>query len=107
MHDCNPPTEWHARETYGYRYSPAGGIWNGTTWKAFVKWRTNNSVTSCCVNTDWGMGIISKSLNLGDKLELDNHFFEFGTLDSNRKKFLNLIEFEDFKALITTQIKGS
>ncbi|MEY3501642.1 MAG: hypothetical protein RL308_3315, partial [Bacteroidota bacterium] len=35
LHDCNPPSEWHARETYNFDLSPARQYWNGTTWKAF------------------------------------------------------------------------
>ena len=56
LHDCNPPSEWHARESYNFHSSPAGGFWNGTTWKAFLKWRVNPEVYSCCVDTDWGGG---------------------------------------------------
>jgi Methyltransferase domain len=31
LHDCNPPTEWHARESFDYNSSPAEKKWNGTT----------------------------------------------------------------------------
>jgi hypothetical protein len=54
LHDCNPPTEWHARENYYYYKTPAGQYWNGTTWKAFLKWRFNPSVNSCCIDSDCG-----------------------------------------------------
>ena len=30
LHDVNPPTEWHARESYLFFNSPAAGAWNGT-----------------------------------------------------------------------------
>jgi hypothetical protein len=53
LHDCYPPTEWHARESYRYINTPAGEIWNGTTWKAFLKWRFNASINSCCIDSDW------------------------------------------------------
>ncbi len=102
LHDCNPPTEWHARETYNYRYSPAGGIWNGTTWKAFLKWRSNPEISSCCVDTDWGMGVLSKTNNLGKGLEHTNPFYEFDTLNKNRKKLLNLLSFQEFKNVVAT-----
>lgn len=100
LHDCNPPTEWHARENYKYGYSPAGGVWNGTTWKAFVKWRANESVSTCCVDTDWGMGIISKKLNFGPILKTTESFYEFESLNKNRKEYLNLIEFKEFSKMI-------
>jgi hypothetical protein len=59
MHDCNPPTEFHQRESYEVngKYPP----WNGTVWKSFAKLRINNSnLDLCCVDCDWGVGIIKK-----------------------------------------------
>lgn len=100
LHDCNPPTEWHARETYNYLLSPAGGHWNGTTWKAFLKWRRNPSVYACCIDTDWGLGILSKSQPIGKALGEINQFYEFADFSCNREKYLNLVSFEDFKKII-------
>jgi len=97
LHDCNPPTEWHARENYDYHNTPAHKYWNGTTWKAFLKWRCNSSVNSCCVDTDWGVGILSKKHSIGNSIESVNPFFEYYILDKNRQKELNLIDFEVFK----------
>ena len=100
LHDCNPPTEWHAREKYDYDHSPAGKSWNGTTWKAFVKWRGNKNIYSCCIDSDWGLGIISKSCNVGDPLKEPNEFYEFGHFEKNRTAQLNLMDFESFKKRI-------
>lgn len=100
LHDCNPPSEWHARESYKYHNTPALGSWNGTTWKAFLKWRCKSSVNSCCIDTDWGVGILSKNHPIGKSMELTNPFFEYNLLDENRKDYLNLIDFENFKKLI-------
>jgi hypothetical protein len=98
LHDCNPPTEWHARESYEFRNTPAGGSWNGTTWKAFLKWRSNPSINSCCIDSDWGIGILSKGFKVGKTTELiNNPFFEFRKLEKNRKDYLNLINFDSFK----------
>jgi len=100
LHDCNPPTEWHARETYRYYDTPANKLWNGTTWKAFLKWRYNPLVYSCCIDSDWGIGIISKWYQIGKNIEPTNPFFEFKLLAENRKYYLNLIDFESFKKSI-------
>jgi hypothetical protein len=97
MHDCNPPTEWHAREDSICIHTPAVRHWNGTTWKAFLKWRCNESVQSCCIDADWGVGIISKTRSLGNSIPQVNPFFEFQTLDNDRKKMLNLVTFDEFK----------
>lgn len=100
LHDCNPPTEWHARENYYYHNSPAGGYWNGTTWKAFLKWRFNSSVNSCCIDSDWGVGILSKKRLLGQCIQETNQFFEFDDLTKNKNEYLNLMSFDDFKDLL-------
>lgn len=97
LHDCNPPTEWHARENYQYKNSPASGYWNGTTWKAFLKWRCNSGLYSCCVDTDWGVGILSKKHLIGKSIDNTNPFYEYKILDKNRKQSLNLISFEELK----------
>lgn len=97
MHDCNPPSEFHASENYDYRLSPASGYWNGTTWKAFFNVRKRKDIFSCCIDTDWGIGIISKIKNLGKATTVNNEFYEYHILDKNRKESLNLISFEDFK----------
>ncbi|MBL0317052.1 MAG: class I SAM-dependent methyltransferase [Flavobacteriales bacterium] len=105
LHDCNPPSEWHARETHNYRESPAGNFWNGTTWKAFVKWRCEPSIFSCCIDSDWGVGVISKTRNIGLHLQEGNEFFEFSHFAQHRSKQLNLGSFEDFKRNLESAIK--
>lgn len=97
LHDCNPPTEFHARETYDFYKSPAGGNWNGTTWKAFYEARFKYS--SCCVDTDWGIGIISKKKYscFNVLTNTKNEFYEFNTFSENRKTDLNLIDFDNLK----------
>ncbi len=99
LHDCNPLTEWHAREYFKYWHTPAQDLWNGTTWKAFLKWRGNPLVNSCCIDSDWGVGILSKHQPIGEHTEIINHFFEFNSFNKNRKESLNLIDFETFKRL--------
>lgn len=100
LHDCNPPTEWHAREEYDYYMTPAGTSWNGTTWKAFLKWRSNSDVQSCCIDTDWGVGIIAKKHPIGNAIPFENQFFEFQSLDPKKKDQLNLMSFDELKAIL-------
>lgn len=99
LHDCNPPTEWHARETYAYEISPAMNTWNGTTWKAFVKALEIGSVSGCCVDSDWGVGILSQSIDFGKPPKIDNPFFEFSVFEADRKQQLNLISIATFEEL--------
>jgi SAM-dependent methyltransferase len=100
LHDCNPPTEIHARENYYFRLSPAMDFWNGTTWKAFYKFRQSDKVYSCCIDTDWGIGVISNKINIGVPTSVKNPFFEFYVLDQNRKDSLNLVSFDSFKSIL-------
>ncbi len=103
LHDCNPPTEWHARSEFSYVQSPALINWNGTTWKAFLKWRCNSSIQSCCIDSDWGVGILSKKHRIGQNLEIKNQFYEYKDLEENREEYLNLMSFDHFKKLITNK----
>jgi len=80
--------------------TPAEGYWNGTTWKAFLKWRSNPDLYSCCINSDWGVGILSKKHRIGNHISPTNHFYEYHILEKNRKESLNLIEFSDFKKML-------
>jgi len=107
LHDCNPPTEYHQRENYYYRNSPAGILWNGTAWKAFYKFRHDQSLKSICFDTDWGVGVLSKNEipMLNNLKENENEFYEFDLLDKNRNKFLNLNSFDSWVKLIERKSK--
>lgn len=97
LHDCNPPTIYHAREDYGDNSTPARGYWNGTTWKAIVKARTEiKNIKTCVVDTDWGVGIIQKS-DVTENFINDNEFYSYNKFSKNRVYYLNLISPATFK----------
>lgn len=98
LHDCNPPSEWHARENFNYTFSPAGGIWNGTAWKAFCYYRNLDYLGACCIDSDWGIGVLTKKHFLQKPPQVDNPFYEFKVFAENRKNALNLISFEQFQS---------
>lgn len=100
MHDCNPPESSFAREKYGDVKNTAGGSWNGTTWKAFVDYRTNGPFSSCCINSDFGVGIISSTDYLGPNNVIPNPFFEYNLLSEYRGEMLNLMTFDRLKELV-------
>jgi hypothetical protein len=66
-----------------------------------LKWRTNPTINSCCIDTDWGVGILSKNQKIGNSIHNENPFFEFKVLNENRKHYLNLIDFSDLKRLLS------
>jgi len=101
VHDCNPPSEYHTREDYTFTKTPASIFWNGTTWKAFYKSRLNNNLSCACIDSDWGIGIISKVKYFDYLKENNNPFFEYSNFQKTRKQSLNLMSFEEFKQKIT------
>jgi hypothetical protein len=100
LHDCNPPTEYHARENFDYDLSPAKKSWNGTTWKSFIEFRKRSDYYSCCIDSDWGIGVITKSVNLGNSNQVENPFYEYFILNQHREECLNLISFQKFKDIL-------
>jgi hypothetical protein len=92
MHDCNPPTEKHQIEEYD-GISP----WNGTTWKAYAKFRmTDKNLSMFVVDTDWGVGVITKGSQV---LFPKTKMLDYKLLDENRTELLNLISPEKFLTL--------
>jgi hypothetical protein len=90
MHDCNPVS-------YDAQIPDRKTIaWNGDVWKAFVEFKQNNPNFECCVvDTDFGVGFLKnngKYFNSTPILDMD-----YQTFDSNRKKYLNLITWDEFK----------
>lgn len=95
MHDCSPETIHHAREDFYDKTTPAEANWNGTTWKAFYKYRaTRTDLRMAVVDTDWGVGLIQK----GNQVccPFDNPFYEYNQFAENKKEYLNLISIQEF-----------
>jgi methyltransferase family protein len=94
VHDCNPPTRHHAREEFREE-GPAEIYWNGTTWKAFQRFRTEHSHKAYVIDGDWGVGVIEAHTQ-ADTFRLDpniNPFYEYAVFEANRQQILNLIDF--------------
>jgi len=94
LHDCNPPTEYHARADY-YDYSTvAQGCWNGTVWKAIYKLRCfNKDVDVCVVDKDLGCGVVRKGSQ--ELSAFDNPYFDYELFNINRVRHLNLISSDE------------
>jgi hypothetical protein len=90
MHDCNPVSydaQIPNRKTIA---------WNGDVWKSFVEFKQNNSNFECCViDTDFGVGVIKNNPNPFYSTPLID--IDYQTFDSDRKKYLNLITWNEFK----------
>jgi hypothetical protein len=102
LHDCNPPTIYHARENFHDLTTPARGKWNGTVWKSIVKIRcTKDDLNLSVVDTDWGCGVLQKTpTKVFDKISM-NDCLKWEVFDKNRKEILNLITIEEFINLQT------
>jgi hypothetical protein len=89
LHDCNPVS-------YEAQLVPRQTIaWNGDVWKAFVDFKAHYPKMECCViDTDFGVGVIK----VGERLcTLQANIWEWDDFNSNRKKYLNLITWDEFK----------
>lgn len=103
LHDCNPPTEYHARESFKYMLSPAGGQWNGTVWKAVYRARLDRTLSVCVIDSDFGVGVVSKQRYFPPLEEDINPFYEYNILDLRRKEALNLLTFAEFRNVIDSK----
>ncbi len=103
LHDCNAPTIYHAREDY-HESNPAGRIWNGSSWKAFQRFRSERENRCFVVDTDYGVGVIVNHQKSPEyQLSRDaNPFYEYRTLEQNRRGILNLISAKEFEEVLPT-----
>ncbi len=93
MHYCSLPTIHHAREN-SYEQGPATHFWNGTSWKAYQRFRTESDKKAFVVDVDWGVGVIANhdedsSYRLPANV---NPFYEFNVMDADRERILNLVQ---------------
>lgn len=94
LHDCNPPTEYHARADYHDWSTTAGGLWNGTVWKAVYKLRCfTPDVDVCVVDKDWGCGVVRRGSQ--ELCAFDNPYFDYDVFRNNRARHLNLISSDE------------
>jgi SAM-dependent methyltransferase len=95
LHDCNPPTKYHAAESPVYS-EPANGDWNGTVYLSLINLRLyRNNLRLRTVDSDWGVGILtretSETLNAFPNDAMSWEFFY-----ENKQEILDLITVEEF-----------
>lgn len=91
VHDCNPPTEFHQRETYKVNGEFPG--WNGTVWRGWIKLRaTRPNLTMSVVDTDYGVGIIKR----GKQTLISSSEISYQEFSRLRKTLLPLISVRRF-----------
>jgi len=116
MHDCNPPhaasatpaqsipeaeKKWKEKNTDGWTDE-----WCGDSWKTIPYLIKNNlNLYVSVLNTDYGLGIITKRDNTKDKYQIANDLdsykkMTYDDLAGNRKKMLNLIELNELNNLM-------
>lgn len=94
VHDCNPPTEFHQRETYEVdgEFPP----WNGTVWRGWLKYRAERSDLSMhVVDTDYGVGVIKR----GRQATIERANLSYREFSSGREGLLPLISVKRFLEL--------
>lgn len=93
-HDCNPQS-WEAEK--GFEDYNGLEIWNGDSWKGFVKYRLNSEFLCYVINEDEGCGIIdtSKTTDVKEKVIININALTYENLIVNRENLLSLKKFED------------
>ena len=97
VHDCNPATEWATRPSEEYKQ---GEIWNGTTYKGFIRFKSEHPELTCfTVDTDFGCGVIT------DRSMLKNNApgiigLTWDHFDKHRTELLQLISVDEFNQII-------
>jgi len=107
IHDCNPPTEYHARSYEEFLNDP--GSWNGQAYKAFIRLKSELNNWSCFViDEDWGCAILTPrqiiknrqlTYGIGRNVTWEN-------FNKYRKELLQLISYEEFEQLIISDSKS-
>ena len=98
LHDCNPPTRYHAMETPVFG-PPANGEWNGTVYLSLIKLRLyRKDLILKTVDSDWGVGILTRGIN--ETLNVfPNDAINWEFFNNSRYEVLDLISAEDFKSI--------
>ena len=104
LHDCNPPTKFHAGESPVFT-APANGEWNGTVYLSLIKLRLyRNDLKLVTVNSDWGVGILTRELSetLG---VFPNIATSWDYFNDNRNEILGLIDVNEFESMYSNYIE--
>ena len=90
LHDCNPVS-------YEAQLVPRQTVaWNGDVWKSFVDFKAHYPQVKCCVvDTDFGVGVIQNNPNKITTFQAN--IWNWNYFDANRKQYLNLISWDEFK----------
>ena len=101
LHDCNPPTEYHAR-SYD-EYLKSRGEWNGDVFKGFIKLKKELVNWNCfVVDEDFGCGVITKNGLNGviHKLLDIPESIDWEYFNNNRVDLLSLVSYNNFIKII-------
>lgn len=95
MHDCNPVTKQAASNFEDWNRRGFKDDWNGDVWKAILHLRsTRSDINVFVLNTDQGLGIITKGKPQNQLNFTGNEIlnFTYEDLEKNRVEWLNLKE---------------
>ena len=95
LHDCNPASHLEAHSDLPY-YLAHRGAWNGSTWKALYRFRTESTLKSYTVDTDYGIGVIEMGATQ-TPIPHSNPWFEFGSFSTHRQEQIGLISLVEFQ----------
>ncbi len=85
LHDCNPQSE------AAQRVPRATGVWNGDCWKAVVALRRRADLDVFTIDTDEGVGIVTKRPSVDGALTSVPEVLTYDVLERARERLLGLV----------------
>jgi hypothetical protein len=91
VHDCLPTQE------YQTTHEDNGREWTGDVWKSIVDIQSKNDVEVCTIDTDWGIGFITKKESDKPNIEIEQIELDWSAYQSMRNGLLNIKTIEQWK----------
>lgn len=85
MHDCNPQSELAQRVPRETR------VWNGDCWQAMVWLRQRNDLDAFTIDTDHGVGVVSKLIFPRFEEREETPYLPYSALETDRAGLLGLV----------------
>jgi hypothetical protein len=90
VHDCLPTAEYQTSK------EDNGKEWTGDVWKSIVDIQSKNDVSVCTIDTDWGIGYITKKESDKPNNTIETMDLDWETYTQMRNQLLNIKTIEQW-----------
>jgi len=91
VHDCLPTAE------YQTTHEDNGREWTGDVWKSIVDIQLKNDVEVCTIDTDWGIGFITKKQSDKPNNEIEQIELDWSAYETMKNNLLNIKSVDQWK----------